>query len=60
MEIRVDADRLRDYLKDEYGTAAFNGSPAAIVDAWDVDRMSGYELCEKAERMGVDLRRFQD
>ena len=45
MEIRVDADRLRDYLKDEYGTAAFNGSPAAIVDAWDVDRMSGYELC---------------
>lgn len=60
MEIRVDADRLRDYLKDEYGTAAFNGSPAAIVDAWDADRMSGYELCEKAEAMGVDLRRFQD
>lgn len=60
MEIRVDADRLRDYLKDEYGTAAFNGSPAAIVDAWDADRMSGYELCEKAERMDVDLRRFQD
>ena len=60
MEIRVDADRLRDHLKDEYGIAAFNGSPAAIVDAWDVDRMSGYELCEKAEAVGVDLRRFQD
>ena len=59
MEIRVDTDRLRDHLKDEYGTAAFNGSPAAIVDAWGVDRMSGYELCEKTERMGVDLRRFQ-
>ena len=56
MEIRVDAYRLRDYLKDEYGTAAFNGSPAAIVDAWDVDRMSEYELCEKAEAMGIDLR----
>ena len=60
MEIRVDTDRLRDHLKDEYGTAAFNGSPAAIVDAWDVDRMSGSELCEKAEAMGIDLRRVQD
>lgn len=52
MEIRVDADRLRDYLKDEYGTAAFNGSPAAIVDVWDVDRMSGYELLPKGRGDG--------
>ena len=59
MEIRVDTDRLRDYMEDEYGTAAFNGFPAAMVDAWEVESMSGYELCEKAEEMGIDLRDFE-
>lgn len=59
MEIRVDVDRLRDYMEDECGTAAFNGFPAAMMDVWDIERMSGYELCEKAERMGIDLRRFE-
>ena len=59
MEIRVDVERLRSYLLDRYGTAAFNGFPAAAVDAWDIERMSGRELCQLAEREGVDLRRFQ-
>lgn len=59
MEVRIDVDRLRDYLMDYYGTAAFGGFPVAIADAWEIERMSGYELCKLAERMGVDLGRFQ-
>ena len=59
MEIQVDVDRLREYVLDEYGGAAFNGFPAAVIDAWEIENMDGYELCQKAEDLGIDLRRFQ-
>ena len=59
MEIRVDVDRLREYMMDEYGTAAFSGFPAAVMDAWEIESMSGVELCREAERRGIDLRDFQ-
>ena len=54
----IDVDRLRDYMRDYYGTAVFNGFPAALVDLADVDSMDGYRLCALAEREGIDLRRF--
>ena len=57
-EIRI--DELRDYMEDYYGTAAFNGFPAAIMDVADIESMSPYELCQKAEDMGIDLRRFAE
>ena len=59
MEIQVDVDRLREYMLDEYGSAVFSGFPAAVMDAWEIEGMSGYELCRKAEELGVDLRKFQ-
>lgn len=59
MEVRIDIDRLRDYMVDYCGTAAFSGFSAAILDAWEIERMDGHELCRLAERQGVDLRRFQ-
>jgi hypothetical protein len=37
----------------------FNGFPAAILDLSDVDRMSGKELCQEAEKLGIDLRKFE-
>ena len=55
----IDVDELRDYMKDYCGTAMSNGFPAALLDVADVDRMSGRELCEKAESMGVDLYKFE-
>lgn len=58
MEIRVDVDKLRDHLEDECGAAAFGGFPAAMMDVWEIEKMSGYELCRKAEEMGVDLKQF--
>ena len=54
----IDVDALRDYLEDYCGTAVFNGFPTALVDLADVSGMSGYELCEKAEELGIDLERF--
>jgi hypothetical protein len=59
MEIKVDVERLRERLVDECGVAAFNGSPAAMFDAWDVERMGGNELCEKAEELAIDLNHFR-
>ena len=59
MEILVDVERLRQYMLDEFGSAAFGGFPAAVMDAWEIEGMDGYELCQKAESMGIDLRKFQ-
>lgn len=54
----IDVDKLRDYLEEYTGTAAFNGFPAAILDTIDIEDMDPLELCRKAEDLGVDLRRF--
>lgn len=55
----IDVDKLRDYLIDYTGTAAFNGLPAALLDTMDIENMDGYELCQKAEDMGIDLHDFE-
>lgn len=55
---KIDTDELRDYLKDYCGTAAFSGFSAALLDVADIEDMDGYELCEKAEDLGIDLGRF--
>ena len=52
----IDVDKLRDYMTDYFGTAVF---PAAILDLSDIESMSGYELCQKAESLGIDLRDFE-
>ncbi len=55
----IDVDELREYLIDYCGTAMTSGFPAAILDLSDIESMSGYELCRKAESMGIDLRKFE-
>jgi hypothetical protein len=55
----IDVDALRTYLQDYCGTAVFGGFPVALLDLADIDRMTPEELCETAERLGVDLRRFE-
>lgn len=54
----INVDALRDYLLDYCGTAMFSGFPAALLDVADIERMSGEELCRKAEELGIDLLRF--
>lgn len=54
----IDIDALRAYLRDYYGTAMMSGLWPAAADLGEVDALDGYELCELAERLGVDLHRF--
>lgn len=55
----IDVDKLRDYMTDYFGTAVFDGFPAAILDLSDIESMSGHELCQKAESLGIDLHDFE-
>lgn len=55
----IDVDKLRDYMTDYFGTAMFNGFPVAILDLSDIESMSGHELCQKAESLGIDLHDFE-
>ena len=54
----INVEKLRDHMLDYCGSAMMSGFPAAVLDVVDVERASGEELCQMAERMGVDLRRF--
>lgn len=54
----IDVESLREHMEDYTGTAMMNGFPAALLDLADIDSISGEELCEKAEQMGVDLNDF--
>lgn len=54
----IDVDAPRAHLLDYCGTAAFNGFPAAILDVWDIENATGEQLCQEAERLGIDLRKF--
>lgn len=55
----IDVNKLRDYLTGYTGTAAFNGFPAALLGTMDIEDMDGFELCQKAEDMGIDLHDFE-
>ena len=57
--MEIDVDELRDYMVDYCGSAAFSGFPAAILDVVDIERMDGYERCEKAEALGINLEKFE-
>lgn len=58
--MEIDVSKLRDYMAEELLGAAFCCDlPGALVDLPDVETMDPYELCRKAERMGVDLRKFE-
>lgn len=58
MEYEIDVNRLRRDLKDDYGTAAFNGFPMAAMDLFKVERLSDYEIVELALKRGVDLKQY--
>ena len=55
----IDIDALRDYLLDYCGTAMFAGFGPAMLDVVEEERADGYELIRIAERLGVDVRRFE-
>lgn len=57
--IRVEIEALREYLLDYCGSAMFLGFPAAVLDVVDIEQADSYELCQMAERLGIDLHKFE-
>ena len=58
--ITIDADRLRDDMRDECLGAYFGGGfGAALIESFDVDRATPEKLVEMAQNQGIDLRRYQ-
>ena len=49
-----DREKLREDLKNKFGTAMFGGSPLAMMELMEVERASESELVEIAKRNGLD------
>ena len=56
----IDAEKLRKDLKEACLGAFFGGGfGGALVEAADVERATPQELLKIAERMGVNLKKYQ-
>lgn len=55
---KFDFDKLKDDLVDYYGTAAFSGFPAAIMDVSRMENASRDELIREAAKNGFDLDKY--
>lgn len=58
MEHDIDVNRLRRDMKDNYGTAMFNGFPMAIMDVTKVERASDQEIISMARKQNIDLSKY--
>ena len=56
--MQIDINRLRNDLKDYYGTAIFSGFPMAMMEVEKVSRASEEELIRIAEKNGINLQRY--
>lgn len=53
-----DGVSLKQDLLDYYGTAAFNGYPAAMMDVFSVERMDSNQLWERAVKNGFSMDKY--
>ena len=54
----IDTEKLREDLKDYFGTAMFGGSPLAMMDLVQVEEATAAELVEIAERNRFDISKY--
>ena len=54
----IDIQRLRNDIKDNYGTAMSNGFPMAVVELSKVERMSDQEIVEFALKKNIRLEKY--
>ena len=54
----IDIQRLREDIKDNYGTAMFNGFPMAVMDLAKIDRMSDQEIVHYALKKNIRLEKY--
>lgn len=58
MEQKINYEKLRNDLKDYYGTAMFAGFGAAMMDVSKVDNASDEELLSIADKEGLNLSKY--
>ena len=54
----MDIERLREDLKDYYGTAMTSGFSMAMMDLSEVEHASEEELVRKAIHNGMDISKY--
>ena len=59
MKNDIDYNKLRNDLKDYYGTAAYSGFPIAICDVSRVTTASNEDLIKEATRNSLDLNKYK-
>lgn len=59
IELKINIAKLRNDLKDYYGTGAFSVSPAMTTEVWAIDRMSNQEVINKAISAGFNIFNYQ-
>jgi len=58
--ITIDIEKLRDDMKnDSYGAFFGGGFGGALIEAFDIERMSDEGLVEIACQKGIDIRKYQ-
>lgn len=56
----IDVEKLREDLKQEcYGAFFVGGFGGALMESFDLERVSPEKLVEIAEKKGVDLKKYQ-
>ena len=58
MEHDIDVNRLRRDMKDNYGTAMFNGFPMAIMDVTKVEKATDQEIISMARKQNINLSKY--
>ena len=54
----IDIQKLRNDIKDYYGTAVFNGFPMAMIDVINVDCLSDKEVVDLALEKKMNLEKY--
>ena len=55
---KINAQKLKAYLIDYFGTAMVNGLPMAVIDLSDIESASEEELILIAKQKGIDLSNY--
>lgn len=56
----IDTERLREDLKNYFGTAMTGGSPLAMMDLVQVENATTAELMDIANRNGIDIGKYME
>lgn len=55
----IDTEKLRDDLKDYFGTAMSGGFPLAMMELSQVERASDSELIRMAQQNGFNICKYE-